>query len=117
MASMSCKTRHKCANAIAFFSFHYILCTTQTDKPLKCGCSGELEMDEEIIAVAVKVVKGGTDPDMVQKEIDALAAVRGMPHFIQDVDPKYHQHGDELLQEVCTKHISLLVCHLWRHEP
>ena len=82
----------KC-NSLLQFPLHALHNTT--DKPLKCGCSGELEMDEEIIAVAVKVVKGGTEPDMVQKEIDTLAAVRGMPHFIQDVDPKYHQRGDE----------------------
>ena len=85
----------KRANAIAFFSLHCIFCTVETDKPLKCACSGGLKMDEEIIADAVKVIKDSTDPDMVQKEMDALAAVRGMPHFIQDVDPKYHQHGDE----------------------
>lgn len=40
-------------------------------------------------------MKDTADLDMIDDEIAALAAVRGMPRFVQEVDAKYHQSTDD----------------------
>ena len=86
---------HTC-NGLFTFVYWRILCVLETNRRLlKHACSGELKVKKEVIPVAVKVIKDCTEPDMVQREMDALAAVRGLPHFVQEVDSKYHVHADD----------------------
>ena len=58
-------------------------------------CSAELEMSGEISVLAVKVMKEVAEAEMVDREMEALAAVQDMPHFIQQLDSKYHCHADD----------------------
>ena len=58
-------------------------------------CSGELRFEGEIIPVAIKVMKCMDAPEVVERELEALAAVYGKPHLIQEVHPKFHHAGSD----------------------
>ena len=45
--------------------------------------------------MAIKVLKCQDRPDIVERELEALAAVYGKPHLIQEVHPKFHHAGSD----------------------
>ena len=57
------------------------------------SCSGELLWEGELIAVCVKTMHDSTPANIVQQEVAALGAVRGLPHMIQEVHPRLHNTG------------------------
>ena len=74
-------------------------------------CSAELEMNGEISVLVVKVIKDVAEAEMVDREMEALAAVQGMPHFIQQVDSKYHRHADDSGPAlIVTRYAHHLIC-------
>ena len=73
--------------------------------------------------LAVKVMKEVAEADMVDREMEALAAVQGLPHFIQQLDSKYHRHADDsgpaLIVTRYAHHLKHLPqhCYFQRFDP
>ncbi len=72
-------------------------------------------MNGEISVLAVKVMKEEAEADMVDREMEALAAVQGMPHFIQQVDSNYHRHADDSGPALIVTRYAHHLMHLPKH--
>ena len=79
------------------------------------ACSAELEVNGEISVLAVKVLKDEAEAEMVDREMEALAAVQGMPHFIQQVDSNYHRHADDSGPALIVTRYAPHVMHHLKH--